>query len=143
MDSDAPDEPGLAEAEMAPPAAGIGRFVDAVAIGDIEPDRGFPGAGINHIGIRGSDGERADRGRGEKAVDHAAPISAAVGRLPDTAGAGAEVEYSGVFGVTRDGDDAAAARRPDAAPFEGVEFSSRAGELCHGKFLCRFVPPPR
>jgi hypothetical protein len=51
MDTDAADEPGRAESQMAPGAAGIRRFIDTVAIGHIEPDRGLPSAGINHVGI--------------------------------------------------------------------------------------------
>jgi hypothetical protein len=54
MDADAADEPRLAEAQMAPGAAGIGRFVNAVAIGYVEPDLGFPGAGIDHVGVQGA-----------------------------------------------------------------------------------------
>src|ERR1700751_5017547 len=116
---------------MAPGSAGIRRFVNAVAVGYIEPDRGLPGAGIDHVGIRARDGERTDRGRAEKAVADAAPIDPAVNRLPHTAGASAEVEYSPVFGIARDSYDTAAARRPDAAPFQGVEFRCNAGEPCH------------
>ena len=41
-----------------------------------------------------------------------------------------------------DGYDAAAPRRSDAAPFEGVEFCCRAGELCHERFPCPISPPP-
>ncbi len=127
---------------MAPGAAGIGRFVNAVAIGYVEPDLGLPGAGIDHVGVRGGDGERTDRGGAEKAVAHAAPIDPAINRLPHASGAGSEIKHATVFRVTRNGYDAAAPRRSDAAPFEGVEFCCRAGELCHERFLCPISPPP-
>src|SRR6516162_2957986 len=91
------------------------------------------GDGIDHVGVRGRHGERTDRGGAEKAVAHAAPIDPAINRLPHASGAGAKIEYTTVFGVAGNGDDAAAPRRPDAAPFERIEFRCRAGELCHKK----------
>ena len=142
MDVDAADESGLTETQMAPGAAGIGRFVNAVAVGYVEPDLGLPGAGINYVGVRAGDGERTDRSGPEKAVADAAPIDPGINRLPHASGAGSEIEDSPVFRVTGDGYDAAAARRPDAAPFERVEFCCRVGELCHGRFLCPIFPPP-
>jgi len=140
MDSDAADEPSLSEAQMAPGAAGIGRFVNAVAIGYVEPDLGLPGAGINHVGVRAGQGERPDRSGAEKAVADAAPIDPAINRLPHASSAGSEVEHATVFGVTGNGYDAAAPRRPNAAPLKGIEFGCRAGELCHGRFLCPILP---
>ena len=127
---------------MTPGAAGIGRFVNAVAIGYVEPDLGLPGAGIDNVAIRAGHGERTDRGGPEKAVADASPINPAINRLPHASGAGSEVEHAAVFGVTGNGYDAAAPRRPDAAPFEGIEFCCRAGELCHERFLCPISPPP-
>jgi hypothetical protein len=88
------------------------------------------------------DGERTDRGGAEKAVAHAAPIDPAINRLPHASGAGSEIKHATVFRVTRNGYDAAAPRRTDAAPFEGVEFCCRAGELCHERFLCPISPQP-
>ena len=140
MNADAADEPRLTEAEMAPGAAGIGRFVNAVAIGYVQPDLGLPGAGINHVGVRAGHGERTDRGGAEKAVADASPINPAINRLPNASGAGSEVEHAAVFGVTGNGYDAAAPRRPDTAPLEGIEFGCRAGELCHRRFLCPILP---
>src|SRR6516162_4950520 len=141
MDADAADEPGSTEAQMAPGPAGIRRFVNAVAVGYVEPYLGLPGADIDHVGVRGRHGERTDRGGAEKAVAHATPIDPAIHRFPHASGAGAEIEDAAVFGVTGNGDDAAAPRRPDAAPFEGVELGCRAGGLCHQKVpLSDFFP---
>lgn len=67
---------------MAPGGASVGRFVNAVAVGYVEPDLGLPSAGIDHVGVRGGDGERADRGRPEKAIADAAPIDPAINGLP-------------------------------------------------------------
>jgi hypothetical protein len=135
MDLDAADEPGLTEPQMTPGAAGIRRFVDTVAIGYIEPDLGLPAAGIEHVGVRAGDGERTDGGGSEIAVADTAPIDPVVDRLPHTAGAGAEIEYSPFFRIARDRYDPATAGRPNAAPFEGVKFRCRAGKPCHGKCL--------
>src|SRR6516165_2068344 len=117
MDADAADKLRFAEAEMAPAATGIGRFVDAVAPGDVEPDLGLPGAGINHVGVGACHLERTDRRRAEKPVTDAAPIDPAIDRLPHAAGAGAEIKHPAISGVAGNGDDAATAWRPDAAPF--------------------------
>src|SRR6516162_1921743 len=136
MDADAADEPGFTEAQMAPGPAGIRRFVNAVAVGYVEPYLGLPGADIDHVGVRGRHGERTDRGGAEKAVAHATPIDPAIHRLPHASGAGSEIEHAAVLGVTGNGYDAAAPRRPNAPPFEGVEFGCGARELCHGKTLC-------
>src|SRR6516165_10628300 len=140
MDLDAANESGFTEAQMAPGAAGISRFVNAVAPGHVEPDLGLPGAGINHVRVRASDGERTDRSGAEKAVAHAAPIDPAIDRLPHAPGAGTEIEHAAVLGVAGNGDDAAAPRRPDAAPSEGVEFCCLAGGLCHRGSFVRCLP---
>src|SRR5262249_8676455 len=136
MDADAADEPRLTKAQMTPGPAGIGRFVNTVAPGYVEPDLGFPGAGIDHIGARAGYGESTDRGRAENTVVEQSPIDPAVNGLPHASGAGPKIEDAAVFGVTGDGDDAAAPRRPDAAPSEDIEFCRCAGELCHSRFLC-------
>src|ERR1700730_152339 len=86
---------------MAPGAAGIGRFVNSVALRYVEPDLGLPSAGIDHVGVRGGDGERTDRGGAEKAVAHAAPIDPAINRLPHASGAGSEIKHTTVFSRLR------------------------------------------
>src|SRR5713101_8602213 len=50
----------VAQSEMLPGAARVGRFVDAVADGKIGVAQSFPAANINCVWARGSNGERAD-----------------------------------------------------------------------------------
>src|SRR5271166_894138 len=106
MDANPPDVPGRTQPGVRPGTPGISRFVDAVAIGDVEADRGLAGTSVDHIMIGAGHGDRADGGATEEAIGNAAPIEAAIGGLPDAASARAEVEHHGVFRITRDGDDA-------------------------------------
>ena len=133
MDADPADELAVLQADVLPAAPGIGRLVDAVAVGDVDADRRLAGAGVDHVGIGGRDGDRADRRAAHEAVGDAAPVHAAVVGLPDAAGAGAEVEHHLVDGIAGDGDDAAATRGTDAAPLERVETRRRGQALfrCH------------
>ncbi len=118
VDDDVGDVAGVGEADVGPGAAAVGRLVDAVAVRDVRADRRLAGAGVDHVRGGLGDGERADRGGAEEAVRDVLPESAAAGRLPDAAGAGAEVEGAALGRVAGDGDDAPAAVRPDAAPLE-------------------------
>ncbi len=52
VDADPPDVFGRAQSGMRPGAPGVGRSVDAVAIGDVEPDLGLAGAGVDHVAVR-------------------------------------------------------------------------------------------
>src|SRR4030095_6139620 len=133
MDADAADALAVLQADVLPAASGIGRLVDAVAVGDVEADRGLAGAGIDHVGIGGRHGDRAHCRGAHEAVRHAAPEDAAILGLPDAAGAGAEIEHHLVDGIARDGDDATATRGTNAAPLERVETRRRGQALfrCH------------
>src|SRR6185503_2513257 len=121
MNANTPDKLAVPESDVAPGAAGVGRFVHAVAVGDVEADRGLAGAGVDHVGIGRRHCDRADRRAAHETVRHAAPEHAAVDRLPDAAGAGAEIERHPVHGIARYRDHAAAARRTDAAPSQSIE----------------------
>ena len=132
MDADAADMLRRLEADIRPGPAGIGRSVDAVAVGDVEPDGGLPGARVDHVGVGARHRDGADRGASHEAVRDAPPIHAAVDRLPDAAGAGAEIEHHLVHGIARDGDDAAAARRADAPPLQATEIRGRRN-ACRGR----------
>src|SRR5262249_43491736 len=115
MDADAADELAGTEADILPAAASVARFVEAVAIRAVEADRGLAGAGIDHVGIRRRDGNRADGGAAHVAVRHAAPEDASILGLPDAARAGTKIEGHPVQGIARDRDNAAATRRTYAA----------------------------
>ena len=118
VDADLADLAGLAQAGVAPGAAGVGAAVDAVAVGDVGADGRLAGAGVDHVGVGRGDGQRSHRGGGEEAVGDGAPVRAAVGRLPDAAGHRAEVVGRRVVGDAGDGDHAATAERADAPPLE-------------------------
>src|SRR5262249_6743101 len=67
MDADAADMLGRAQPDIRPGAAGIARLVEAVAIGDVEPDLGLAGARVDDIAIGARDGDGADGRAAEKA----------------------------------------------------------------------------
>ncbi len=127
MDADAANELAVLQTDITPRAAGIGRLVQAIAVGDVEADRRLAGTGIDHVGVRGRDRNRAQRGAGHEAVRDALPEHAAVDGLPDAAGAGAKIEHHLVGGIARDRNDAAATRGADAAPFQRLE-TRRGGQ---------------
>ena len=106
---DAPDMPGLAQPHMRPGQPGIGRFVDAVAIRHVQPDRRLAHPGIDDVRVRPRHRDRAHGGGVEEPVAHAAPVHPAIDRLPHPARAGAEIGHHRVVGVARHGYHAAAA----------------------------------
>jgi len=146
VNADATDVLGCLETDVAPAPARIGRFVDAVAVGDIQPDGGFPSAGIDRVGIRGCHRERTDGSASQKTVGDAAPIDPIVDGLPDAAGACPEIGHRLVRGIARDGDHASATRGSNAPPsqaskvrgsrnayrcrHEGVRKGGRRERLC-------------
>ena len=71
MHANLADEARIGEPEMRPAMTSIGTSVDAIAMGDIDANGRFAGAGINHIRIGRSDRERSDRaGRQKPSVTH-------------------------------------------------------------------------
>ncbi len=60
IDEDGRDLLAVAQTEMLPRLAAVGRFVHAVADGKIGPLQTFAAADIDDVGIGGRDGERAD-----------------------------------------------------------------------------------
>ena len=121
IDADAADVARVGQADAAPGRAAVGRPVDAVAVRDVDADARLAGAGVDDVGVGGGHGDRAHGGGPEEAVGDVLPVGAAVGRLPDAAGAGAEVEGLRVRRVPGDRHHAAAAVRTDAAPLDRVE----------------------
>src|SRR5260221_4699180 len=119
------------QAEMRPGLAGVGGFVDAVTMRDIATNRGLSHAGVDHIGVRGRDGQRADRGALEEAVRDVLPVDAAVGRLPDATPGGAEVEHLPVVWVAGHRHHASAAVRPREPPLKRVQIGGRLGLALH------------
>src|SRR5205823_9632277 len=103
----------VGEAEVAPGAPAVVRAVDAVARGDVAPDRRLAGPGVDHVRIGLGDGDGADGGDPEGAVRDVLPVGAAARRLPDAPGAGAVVERPNLGRMPGDCDDAPAAVRSD------------------------------
>lgn len=108
------------QADMLPTAPGIGGFVNAIAMRDINTNRGFARAGVDDVRIRFRDRQRADRSGVEVAVGDIAPVLPGVVRLPDATRAGAEVEGADIAGVAGHSDDAPAAEGSDTAPASDV-----------------------
>ena len=115
------DLAALAQADVGPRLAAVGRLVDAVALSEVGPDAALPRAHVDDVGVRLCDADGADRRRGEEAVGHVAPEGAAIVRLPHAADAGAEVEHLPVGRMPGDGHGPAAPERADAPPPEHVE----------------------
>ncbi len=67
MDDDVADVARFFEADVGPGLSSVGGFVNAVPEGDVAADAGFAGAGINHVGIRIGNGNRADGGDARRA----------------------------------------------------------------------------
>ena len=81
----------VAQAEMRPGLAGVGRFVDAVADGEVRARQPFAAADVDDVRIGRRDGDPADRS-GRLVVEDRLPGAAGVGRLPDAAVDHADVE---------------------------------------------------
>ena len=119
--ADAADVARLLQPQVLPGTPGVRGAVHPVAIGDVDADGGLARAGVDHVRVRRRHRQRADGGAGEEAVRDVAPVHPTVGGLPHATGAGAEVEGHGVARVAGHRHHAAAARRADAAPLQGVE----------------------
>ena len=116
MHADAADVARGRQTQVAPRFAAVIATVDAVAVGDVDPDLRFTHAGV-HRAVRGRrHGDGAHGSGPEVAVGDVAPEAPRVGGLPDAARAGAEVEHQRVSRIAGDGHHAAAAVRADAAP---------------------------
>ena len=123
MDADACNGTGFGEAEVFPGAAGVGGFIDAIAVGGGDAADGvLAHADVDDVGVGRGDGDSAD-GRGfDEAIGDVAPGFAGVVRFVDASASGAEVVREGVVGDSGDGDGAAAAEGSDVAPFHGGEW---------------------
>ena len=120
MDQDAGDASGGLEAPMMEGAAGVGGAVDAVPHGERRADdEGFPGAGPHVAGVRGGDGQGADRGR-ILVVEDRLPVDPAVAALPDAARSRPEVDDIGVAPLAGGGAQPVPVGA-DGAPFEPSE----------------------
>jgi hypothetical protein len=127
IDEDGRDLFRGAEPHVRPRAAGVDRFVDAVALIDRAAGDLIAGADPNDIRIRRRDGDGADRGNAGDAVEHRIPDFARARGLPDAGRRRAHVECAGFANGARRSGDASATEGADAAPDETVEHVGRDG----------------
>ncbi len=113
--------PRVGKPHVLPGLSAVGRLVHAVAVREVASDVRLPHADVDHVRIRLGHGDRADRARLEVLVGHDLPVGAAVGRLPDPAAGGAEVEDVGLVAYADDRDRAAAAVWTDRAEAQALE----------------------
>ena len=117
VDDDLRDLPSVAQAQVRPVRAAVGRFVHAVADREIGALAALAAADVDGVRRRRRDRERADR-RARLIVEHRRPGAPGVGRLEDAAVDGGDVELVRPAGHPADRDRAPAAERPDRAPVQ-------------------------
>ena len=120
VDADLADVAGVLQPGMSPAAAAVRAAVHAVAPGDVEAGRRLPHAGVDDVGVGLGNRQGPDRGGVEVPVGDVLPVGAGVLRLPDPAGAGAEVEDRGLGGMAGHGDHAPAPGRAYATVFQSL-----------------------
>ena len=119
--ADAPDLSAVAQADVAPAGAGVGRAVDADTRRYVAARAGRAGAGVDHIGVGGRHRQGADRADLELLVGDVGPAEAGIGCLPDAASRGAHVERVAVAAHPGHRRHAAAAIGADVAELEGLQ----------------------
>src|SRR6266852_648263 len=107
----------VAQSEMLPGAARVGRLVDAVAYGEIGPAQAFAAADVYCVGIRGRDCQGTNR-TCRLIVENWIPGAAEVRRLPNSPIVRRHVEDVRLARNTRNRHGAAAAKRADHAPMK-------------------------
>src|SRR5262249_12612465 len=115
VDEDGGNLLAVAQADVLPRLAAVGRFVDAVAGGQVGPLQALAAADVEDVGVGGGDGQGAD-GAGGLVVEDRHPGAAGVGRLPDAAVVDADVEQVRPAGHAGRADGAPGAERADHSP---------------------------
>src|SRR5205807_1562520 len=110
VDQHGPDLLAVAQADVLPGLAAVGRFVHAVADRQVRPLQALAAADVNHVGVRRGDGQGAD-GAGRLVVEDGGPDAAVVGGLPDATVVDADEEDVGPPGHAGGADGATAAER--------------------------------
>ena len=115
-----PDVARIFEANVNPGFSRVCRPVHAIAMGDVAADAGLARPHVDHVGVRGRDGNAAD-GRHRLLIEQRSPIASTVGGLPDPSGDSAEVKYAGITRHPGHSDDAAAAERSNLPPLHALK----------------------
>ena len=87
-------------------------------MGDITANRGLAHTDIDHVGIRFSDSESANRSAFEESIGDVLPVLPAIGGLPDSSTGGAEVEYLWVDWIACHSYHAPTAKGADGTPLK-------------------------
>ena len=116
INDDRADLLSVAQAQMAPRATSIRRFIQAVANGEIRPPQSLAASHVNDVGIGRRDGQRSDRLR--LPVENRLPGIGAVVRLPHAAVVDSDIKHARLLWNARSSYGSASAEGPDHAPME-------------------------
>ena len=119
IDRDLRDLLAVAQAEMRPGFARVGRFVDAVADREIGAMQSFAAPDVNDVRIRNRNRQRADRA-GRLIIENRLPGAPVIGRLENAAIDLREIENVRLRRHAANRAHPSAAVRPDVAPMEEV-----------------------
>ena len=113
VDTHAADLPRIAQADMLPVFACVGRFVNAVAMRDVAANRRFAHPDVDHVGVRKRNVDRPDRAGLDEFVRDRLPIHTGIRRLPNAAARRAKVINVRLRRHARHRRHPPAAKRPD------------------------------
>jgi hypothetical protein len=118
----------VGQTDVRPRFAGVGRFVDAVARGQVAAQAGLAHADVHHVRIRRGDRDRADRAAADESVRHVVPRQPGIVGFPHAAAGGAHVVHERQRRDPGHRRDPAAPERTDVAPSQrGVEIRRLLG----------------
>ena len=120
IDGDSRNHLAVAQPEMLPGPAGVGRLVHPVTDGEVGPDDARTSPHVDDAGIRGGHGDRPDRA-GRLLVEDRHPVGAVVGGPPDPAVVEAGVKGIGLAGDAGQRTCATGPRGADVAPTHFAE----------------------
>ncbi len=133
MDADAGHRLGIAKSHVTPGLAAVGRFVDAVPLGDAAAKLCLAASYIDDIGVGLGHRDGADGGARDLAVGHGKPGVSSIGRFPQPSPGGAKVVLVHAAGTARTPERAPPSLGADVSPFErgkpiGAELNLLRGE---------------
>ena len=120
VDREVGDLLAVAQAKVRPGLPRVGGLVDAVSNREVGTAESLTAADVDHVRIRGRDGDRSDRA-GRLIVEDRLPGAAGIRRLPHPAVADADVERVRLRRHADRGLGAPAAERADAPPSHVTE----------------------
>ena len=121
IDPDLGDDLRLGEADVRPRLAAVGGLVGTAALNDVAADVRFTRADVDDVGVRGGDGDGADRRVVDQGIGHRLPRHAGIGGLPQSTARGAHVVLVRARGAAGHGDRSSATRRAQTPPAQRAE----------------------